>query len=89
MEGDKLFMPHIGKWLRVSLPVNDVFEGDDELTVTMYPLEIRTLWLEFEKKRWMEHLETIRKNDLLTAEGKIKKGSAYEIHLVDCEVLDR
>ena len=89
MEADKLFKPHVGKWLRVSFPVADVYERKMHIRVTMHAKEFRTLWLEFEKDRWLDHLETIREGDCLHAEGRIKEGDRFDIHLVDCEVLGR
>jgi len=92
MHSDTIVRPYIGKWLKVNSVVQDVLEFSDELSilidVEMKEGSSRTIFMEFNKKRWKARLETAKIGDRLIAEGKIEEIETHTMELVDCEIIE-
>ena len=85
---------HIGQWLRVEGPVEDVSRYYKEIRLTLGEAET-SLFLTFDECRWSERLQSLNVGDRVVAIGKISRvrramssGLGGYVSLEACELID-
>ncbi|MEG3151125.1 hypothetical protein U1769_14625 [Sphingomonas sp. ZT3P38] len=79
--------PYLGKWIEVSLAVQNVSQSEDEtLVMVSHPDHlVRFIWLHFARDR--ERLEIVEIGDRITAVGRITELERLNARLYSCEMI--
>jgi hypothetical protein len=90
VQADSLASPFIGKWIRISGPLNDAQSFKYFVQVTFGD---RTLvadkshvYAYFDHKPWADRLAMLRRGDTVTLIGRIKSVDAGSLHVEHCEL---
>lgn len=100
MQSEPLVLPYIGKWIRFTGLLRNVYEPTEfglfektirkSMVVVEYdtlPREINTqVFMEF-GEAWFDRLHMLQMRNLITVEGRIDRILPYEIHLEDCSII--
>lgn len=94
VQGQRLLAPYIGKWMRVSGPVSEVkdLQAGSPAGVLVPYAHIyvgpdRTLVSLIFAPEWFDQLSLVRKDETLTAIGKIRAVSPTAVSLYECEMV--
>ncbi len=87
LKAEALARPYVGKWIEITLPVQNVIQRENETLVMFIRPEsfAYQIWLHFSKDR--DRLEILEIGDTLTAIGKITELSAVNMRLYGCEMV--
>ena len=95
LEANNITRPYIGKWLKIKGAVGDVFGFDSRVILSVNPPDIKEKYygtkhvsLNFERDRWLVHIETIKKGDFVEAVGQIDEVDRWQITLENCELIE-
>ncbi|OLE52218.1 MAG: hypothetical protein AUG51_19125 [Acidobacteria bacterium 13_1_20CM_3_53_8] len=93
-QGEKLAKNYVGKWMRVSGPIQDVeVETDPFLPLSVARVNLRTglgeagIFLRFSRK-WVDSLSVLRNGDTISVFGQIKYVARNHISLKKYELLE-
>ena len=85
---------HIGQWLRVEGPVEDVSSHYKEIRLNIHKMEA-LLFLSFDECRWSNKLLSLDVGDIVVAIGEIdsvhrpiRDGQGGSVFLKECELID-
>ena len=79
---------HIGKWLRVHDVVSNVSANENYIYVYLGRKFQPVVCLSFDRKQWEPKIETIRKGESLTAEGRITGIELVAMYLDNCTIVE-
>jgi len=88
VQADKLAEIYIGKWIRVSGPMRDVWEGDDGMLALMRISDGNnmSIGMRFDMK-WKDRLSVLSKNTTITVLGQIARIQLGQLNLHNCELV--
>jgi len=88
IQGDRIAAAYIGKWLRVSGVVRNVFPNRSGANVAILPPATKeSLITMLIFKQGVEELEILHKGDVIEAIGRIARINSADITLDDCELI--
>ena len=87
IQGTKLAEPYIGKWIRISGSLSNVYEYGDFVVIFIHkPFPSPTIEMYFGKE-WIEHISVLKIGDDTKVLGKIKEISSGTVTLENCELI--
>ncbi|MCA0049819.1 OB-fold putative lipoprotein [Mesorhizobium sp. B283B1A] len=94
IQSEPLVRPYVGKWIRFTGSVRNVYEptqsgGKSMVVVTYGPpeRELNTqVFMQFDET-WLDRLHMLQRGNSITVEGRIDRILSFEIHLEDCSIL--
>lgn len=87
VQGQRLITPYVGKWLRVAGSVWDVREMSGKTYVQIHVGPEKTLVGLLFEPEWGDRLGVLRKNDAISAIGKVESVSTSAVTLHECELV--
>jgi hypothetical protein len=92
IQAKKLAAPYIGKWMKISGPLEDVGEFSGyacQVTFAdrLFSTSKTTVFMYF-KKEWIERLSILKRNDSIAVLGKIKDVTRVSVSLDNCELVN-
>jgi hypothetical protein len=96
MQAQKAADLFLGKWMPISGPLRNIGAWHEagsycQVTVELGDAPIffmKSLYLYFRDKRWVDRLSVLAAGDLISVHGRIDRISRFEIQLQDCELED-
>ena len=89
IEIQKYKKPHVGKWIRAQGTIWDMHDRDDSLFAYVGHMKFGPLThFKFRKDKWASRLETMRRGDRLSAEGRIVDLNGDGLFLDDCVIVN-
>jgi hypothetical protein len=90
-EGARLLRPYVGKWMKLSGPVNDVSppdtSGRPSLVISFEEKTDRaSVVMFFDQSRW-ERLSTLRAGQTISVQGEISDVHSSILLMLDCEII--
>ena len=91
LQGHRLVAPHLGKWMTVAGPMDNVrSDRDDRASVTFQDRSMFTknaVYAFFRDKRWVDRLSLLHQGNEITLTGRIATVDSQGVVLHDCELL--
>lgn len=91
-EGDRLIAPYRGKWMKVTVEVNDIYGPDQVGRRVIYIIGYllsgtkSRIGLMFDEE-WIDRISVIQRGQHLVISGRLSQVSSSGIELGDCEIL--
>jgi hypothetical protein len=100
IQSEPLILPYIGKWIRFTGSVQNVYEPTEfrllerttrrSTVIVEYGTPQREdnprVFMQFGED-WFDHLHMLQRGNSITVEGRIERILSYEIHLGDCCII--
>jgi hypothetical protein len=87
VQADKLAEIYIGKWIRVSGPMRNIWEDEDGMLAFISDSNNMDILMRFDMK-WKDRLSVLSKKTTITVLGQIKRIQASHLSLHNCELLE-
>ena len=89
IQAQRLIEPYIGKWMRVSGPLDDVSNNEyfSQVVFERRPGTHTVTYMYFRQPDRRDRLSVLRRGTELTVLGQIERVNAMEVHLNNCELI--